>query len=49
MDLIVYDDAADVFAAAESILQALGVGSIVLSDTPQSVVDITIVVGADLR
>lgn len=45
--LIVYDDAADTLRAARAVRQLLGVGSISVSRQPQSVVDLTIVVGAD--
>ncbi|MCC5948954.1 MAG: LytR C-terminal domain-containing protein [Nitriliruptoraceae bacterium] len=47
--IVVYDETADIVAAAEDIRDRLGVGSIERSSTPQSVVDVTIVIGADLR
>lgn len=46
--IIVYEDDPAQLAAAEEIRSLLGVGRIELSRTPQSVADITIVVGLDL-
>lgn len=46
--IIVHDDEDTTLAAAQDIRQRLGVGDIERSGTPQSVVDITIVVGHDL-
>jgi anionic cell wall polymer biosynthesis LytR-Cps2A-Psr (LCP) family protein len=46
--IIVYDDTPDQLAAAEELRELLGVGRIEHSRTPQSVADITIVVGLDL-
>lgn len=45
--IVVYDDDPDQLALAERIRELLGVGRVELSGTPQSVVDITIVVGRD--
>lgn len=45
--ILVYDDTAAVRRAAERVRSRLGVGTIELSRQPQSVVDLTIVVGAD--
>jgi hypothetical protein len=44
--VVFYDDADR--AAAEAVRSALGVGEVVKSLTPLSVVDVTVVVGADL-
>ena len=46
--IVVYDDAPEQLAVARDIRDRLGVGEIERSGTPQSVVDVTIVVGADL-
>jgi hypothetical protein len=43
----VYDDSTDQLAVARDIQERLGVGEIERSGTPQSVVDVTIVVGRD--
>ncbi|MBW3561760.1 MAG: LCP family protein [Actinobacteria bacterium] len=45
--IIVYDDAPAQLALARDVQRLLGVGQIEISRTPQSVVDITIVVGQD--
>ncbi len=45
--IVVYEDTPAQLAAAEQIRSLLGVGTIELSRTPQSVADITIVVGLD--
>lgn len=45
--IVVYDDRPEQLAMAEDIRERLGVGEIQRSATPQSVVDVTIVVGAD--
>ena len=45
--ILVYDETASTRAAAERVRERLGVGTIELSRQPQSVVDLTIVVGAD--
>ena len=45
--ILVYDDLASTRAAAERVRERLGVGTIERSRQPQSVVDLTIVVGAD--
>jgi hypothetical protein len=45
--ILVYDDNSAVRRAAERVRSRLGVGTIELSRQPQSVVDLTIVVGAD--
>lgn len=45
--IVVYDEAPETLAAARDIRDRLGVGQIERSGTPQSVVDITIVVGRD--
>jgi polyisoprenyl-teichoic acid--peptidoglycan teichoic acid transferase len=45
--IIVHDDTDEQFAAAQDIQQRLGTGVIERSGTPQSVGDITIIVGAD--
>ncbi len=47
--IVVYDSDDRWMAAAQRVRERLGVGSIQLSRQPQSVVDITIVVGADFR
>lgn len=46
-DVVVYSDDPKVRALGEAIVQQLGVGRLVKSNQPQSVVDVTIVVGAD--
>jgi anionic cell wall polymer biosynthesis LytR-Cps2A-Psr (LCP) family protein len=46
--IIVHDDGEEQLAIARDIRDRLGVGEIERSGTPQSVVDVTIVVGADL-
>jgi polyisoprenyl-teichoic acid--peptidoglycan teichoic acid transferase len=45
--IVVYDDAPEQLAVARDIRERLGTGEIERSGTPQSVVDVTIVVGAD--
>jgi anionic cell wall polymer biosynthesis LytR-Cps2A-Psr (LCP) family protein len=45
--IVVYDDRPEQLAMAEDVRDRLGVGEIQRSATPQSVVDVTIVVGAD--
>ncbi len=45
--IVVYDDTPEQLAMAEDVRERLGVGEIQRSATPQSVVDATIVVGAD--
>jgi polyisoprenyl-teichoic acid--peptidoglycan teichoic acid transferase len=45
--IVVYDDSAEQLATARDIRERLGAGEIERSATPQSVVDVTIVVGAD--
>jgi polyisoprenyl-teichoic acid--peptidoglycan teichoic acid transferase len=45
--IVVYDDSAEQLAVARDIQERLGVGEIERSGTPQSVVDVTIVVGRD--
>lgn len=45
--IIVYSSDPEPFEAARTVRDTLGVGDVVLSDTPQSVVDITIVIGRD--
>ena len=46
--ILVYDDDPDQVAIAEEIRAALGVGRVELSQVPQDIVDITIIVGQDL-
>lgn len=46
--ILIYDDDPDQLAVAEEIRAALGVGRIELSQVPQDIVDVTIVVGQDL-
>ena len=46
--IIIYDETPASHTAAERVRHALGVGTILVSRQPQSVVDLTIVVGADL-
>lgn len=45
--IVVYDDSPEQLALARDVRQRLGVGQVELSETPQGVVDITVVVGAD--
>jgi polyisoprenyl-teichoic acid--peptidoglycan teichoic acid transferase len=45
--ILVYDESSRSMAAAERVRERLGVGTIQVSRQPQSVVDLTIVVGAD--
>jgi polyisoprenyl-teichoic acid--peptidoglycan teichoic acid transferase len=45
--IVVYDDSAEQLAVARDIQERLGTGEIERSGTPQSVVDVTIVVGRD--
>jgi polyisoprenyl-teichoic acid--peptidoglycan teichoic acid transferase len=45
--IVIYDDSAEQVAIARDIRDRLGAGEIERSGTPQSVVDVTIVVGAD--
>jgi hypothetical protein len=46
--IIIYEETPALVAVARQVQQALGVGTILVSRQPQSVVDLTIVVGADL-
>jgi polyisoprenyl-teichoic acid--peptidoglycan teichoic acid transferase len=46
--ILIYDESEASLAAAERVQEQLGVGTIQVSRQPQSVVDLTIVVGADL-
>lgn len=46
--ILVYDESAASMEAAQRVRERLGVGTIQVSRQPQSVVDLTIVVGADL-
>jgi polyisoprenyl-teichoic acid--peptidoglycan teichoic acid transferase len=45
--VLVYDEDPATVAAARQVQQALGVGTVLVSRQPQSVVDLTVVVGAD--
>lgn len=45
--IVVYDDRDETLAVARDVRERLGVGEVERSGTPQSVVDVTIVVGAD--
>jgi polyisoprenyl-teichoic acid--peptidoglycan teichoic acid transferase len=45
--IVIYEDSAEQLAVARDIQERLGTGEIERSGTPQSVVDVTIVVGAD--
>lgn len=45
--IVIYDDSREQLALAEDVRQRLGVGQVELSEAPQGVVDITVVVGAD--
>lgn len=45
--VVIYDDSPEQLAIAAEIVELLGVGTVELSLTPQSVVDVTIVVGQD--
>lgn len=45
--IVIYEETAAMVAAAEQVRAAMGVGTILVSRQPQSVVDLTIVVGAD--
>jgi polyisoprenyl-teichoic acid--peptidoglycan teichoic acid transferase len=45
--IVIYDDSSEQLAIARDIRERLGTGEIERSGTPQSVVDVTIVVGAD--
>lgn len=46
--IVIYDDSREQLAVARDIRERLGVGEIERSGMPQSVVDVTIIVGADL-
>ena len=46
-EIIVYDDSDESRARAEAVREALGTGTITTSSRPQSVIDVTVVVGAD--
>ena len=46
--IVIYEETASQLRAAQQVREALGVGSILVSRQPQSVVDLTIVVGRDL-
>lgn len=46
--IVIYDDASEQLEVARDIRERLGVGEIERSGTPQSVVDVTVLVGADL-
>ena len=46
--IVIYDDSPEQLAVARDIRERLGVGEIERSGMPQSVVDVTIIVGADL-
>jgi polyisoprenyl-teichoic acid--peptidoglycan teichoic acid transferase len=46
-EILVYDESPEMLAAAERVQEHLGVGRIAVSRQPQTVVDLTIVVGAD--
>lgn len=45
--IVVYSDSKETLAIAEEVREALGTGEILISRQPQSVVDVTIVVGKD--
>jgi polyisoprenyl-teichoic acid--peptidoglycan teichoic acid transferase len=45
--IVIYDETPELLAAARQVREAMGVGTILVSRQPQSVVDLTIVVGAD--
>jgi anionic cell wall polymer biosynthesis LytR-Cps2A-Psr (LCP) family protein len=45
--IVVYDDSDEQLAVAREVRDALGVGRVELSEVPQGVVDLTIVVGSD--
>jgi hypothetical protein len=47
--IVIYDDSPEQLAVARDIRERLGVGEIERSGMPQSVVDVTIIVGADLE
>lgn len=47
--IVVYDDDAATREAAEWVRRRLGVGTIQMSQQPQSVVDVTVIVGADFQ
>lgn len=47
--IVVYSESPEITAAAERVRDLLGVGTILVSRQPQSVVDLTIVVGADFQ
>jgi polyisoprenyl-teichoic acid--peptidoglycan teichoic acid transferase len=46
--ILIYEESAEAMQAAGQVQQRLGVGRILVSRQPQTVVDVTIVVGADL-
>lgn len=47
--VLIYSDDDEVVTAAQEIVDTLGVGRIEVSDVPSSIVDITVLVGADFR
>lgn len=47
--VLIYGDDDELVAAAQEIVDALGVGRIEVSEVPSSIVDITVLVGADFR
>lgn len=47
--VLIYSDDDETVAAAQAIVDALGVGRIEVSEVPSSIVDITVLVGADFR
>lgn len=46
-EVVVYDDSDEARARAEEVRDQLGVGTITTSSRPQSVIDVTVIVGAD--
>jgi LCP family protein required for cell wall assembly len=47
--IVVYDDTPAALALGERVRAALGVGTVEVSESPQSVVDVTVIVGADAQ